>query len=182
MKVSVICIADRPERLPCLYWSLVAQTHKDWELIVLWQGSTAAIWVPPDAEYRVLMAIVPRIGDWGQSMKELHATTSARGGAFIFPNDDAYYVPIALEAMVGRIEAGIDLCICGWLYDELGYQALMPEIREGYIDIGCAMFRREAFLKAGWPNKGRTGDYELIKSVAEKGTTSLIPSVLYVKN
>ena len=192
MKISVICLADRPERLPCLYWSLVAQTHTDWELIVLDQSDSMKVGfggvmknMPNTFDPEKVRVIkVDRRGDWGQSVKHTTAQTLALGEAFLFPNDDAYYVPRALELMSNEIIVdGAGLVVCGWLYDTVGYYPMWPHIAAGYLDIGGFMVTRRAFAMADWSDKGHEGDINMVKSVVDaKVKVSLISNVLYVKN
>lgn len=189
MKVTVICIADRPDRLPLLVWSLVAQTHTDWELVIIDQtpkDSTAIDCMigvlPTEVVNRIRAIRYRRVGDWGQTAKE-NAAMAADGDAFMFPNDDAYYVPTALAEMVKRLELGCDLAICGWLYDFMGYVPMMPSVREGYIDVGGFMVRAKLFKKVGWPNKGQTGDAKLVAALIEAGgVVGTCMGTLYVKN
>lgn len=191
MKVSVICVADRPDRLPCLYWSLVAQTYKDWELIVMDQTDTYddSVTYNIPIDHRVGIHMPPclkvhRYGDWGQTAKEKAAAGLARGDVLMFPADDSYYVPTALSVMLNCIVSlNADLVVCGWIYDHLGYRAMPPCIAEGYVDVGGFMVRRETFLKVGWRDKGQTGDYTLLSDIVESGATvAYEPSILYVKN
>lgn len=184
MKVSVVSVADRPERLPLLYWSLVAQTHQAWELLVLDQSDEGGVERNVgvrDARVRVMR--VERRGDWGQSAKEHAAESRATGDAVMFPNDDAYYVPIALAAMVRQLEAGADLVLCGWLYDLMGYVPMPPRPAVGHVDVGGFMVRRTTFLAHGWPSKAQTGDGELVLSLIAAGArVATCPGTLYVKN
>lgn len=189
MKVSVICCADRPNRLPLLYWSLAAQNHYSIEFIVLDQMEDAPyqcdLYLPklkaPHIDYKYYP--VKNFGDWGQTIKEMYATKFATGDAFMFPADDAYYVPTALGRLLAGLEKGADVTVCGWLYDLVEYKAMPPAMEQGHIDVGGFIVRREAFLKVGWPNKGQTGDWELIRALMLAGAVfATDPSILYVKN
>lgn len=191
MKVSVICLADRPTRLPVLFWSLVAQTFEDWELLILDQSADGNVtrhlgehWLEAVASpRRVDVRRIAQVGDWGQSAKEEAARTWATGDALLFPNDDAYYVPIALDEMVAGLEAGGDLALCGWLYDLFGYQPMAPRPAVGFVDVGGFLVRRGVFLRTGWPVKGQTGDGELVQALVAAGAqVAPVPQVLYVKN
>lgn len=191
MKVSIICVADRPERLPLLVWSVIAQTHQDWELFVLDQsesdpyepGVRRYISVLPDrVSSKVRVIRVSRVGDWGQTVKEQAAKRYATGDVLMFPADDAYYTPTALSEMVKTIEQGADLALCGWLYDLMGYLPMPPTPAVGHVDVGGFAVKRSIFLDHGWPSKSQTGDGELVVSLASKHRTGLIPGVHYVKS
>lgn len=183
MRVSVICVSDRPERLPCLYWSLVAQTHEDWLLVVLDQTGWSVGQHLPSDHGRVLYHSVRDRRDWGQTEKEKAVSWTA-SDALMFPADDAYYVPTALASMVESLEHnGTDIVLCGWLYDHLGYIPMPPQLAKGYVDVGGFMVRRETFLKTGWRDKGQTGDFTLLEDMVKAGAKiSTVPNILYVKN
>lgn len=189
MKVSIVCLADRPERLPLLVWSLIAQTHKDWELIVLDQsgdsrGVDCLITAVPDGvNAKVRVVRCARHGDWGQSAKEKAARDYAAGSVLMFPNDDAYYVPTALAELVRIIETGADIAVCGWLYDLMGYVPMPPSTVVGHVDVGGFMVARNLFLRTGWPDKSQTGDAKLIEAgIRAGGRVGATSRVLYVKN
>jgi hypothetical protein len=191
MTVSVLCLADRPERLPVLVWSLLAQTHTAWELLILDQSGGLDVdrycgpWMEVAVRrgHRVEVQQVERLNDWGQTVKERGALGWATGDVLMFPNDDAYYVPIALERFVAAIAAGSDLAVSGWLYDLLGYVAMPPNTQVGHIDVGGFAVRRDTFLATGWPCKAQTGDGELVQGFLRAGArVGLVPNTLYVKN
>lgn len=185
MRVSVVCIADRHDRLPLLYWSLVAQTHRDWELIVLDQSVSGFVtrWLPHNGVGKVLVKHVDRIGDWGQTAKEAAANQLHDTDVFMFPNDDAYYVPTALAEMVAVIADGADIAVCGWLYDSMGYTPWPPSTHEGRVDVGGFMVTRSVFQRVGWKDKSQTGDAKLIADCIKAGARlGVCRGTLYVKN
>ena len=190
MKVSVICVSDRPERLPLLAWCLTAQTHKDWELIILDQSEAGDVarhiepWMALERQARRIDVMrVPYVGDWGQTVKEKAARVWADGDALMFPADDAYYTPPALGMFVGALEHGCDLSVCGWVYDLIGYFPASPSLEVGRVDVGGFAVRREWFDKVGWADKSQTGDGQLITALVNAGArVAMIPNVLYVKN
>jgi hypothetical protein len=185
VKVSVVCASDRPDSLPLLYWSLVAQTHKDWELLVMDQSYHGNVDVNIDRmeDNRIQYYRGLREGDWGQTIKELAATSVATGDALMFPADDAYYLPTALATMAGYIGQGHKLVICGWLYDKMNYSPMPPHLAQGYIDVGGFMVSTELFRQVGWRDKSQTGDFTLISDLAKAAGSYISHSgVLYVKN
>lgn len=193
MKVGIICVADRPERLPLLVWSLIAQTHEEWELLVLDQ-SEADIDQPGVMRYmpllpgrvsdRIKVRRVARAGDWGYMAKEVAALES-KCDVLLFPQDDSYYVPTALFEFTSALNySNAQLAICGWLYDLERYAAIPPIPAIGRVDVGGFMVRREAFVSAGgWPKPiAQQTDGMFIERMARDVKTVSIPSVLYVRN
>jgi hypothetical protein len=188
MLVSVICVADRPERLPCLVWSLIAQTHKEWELLVLDQSDDGNVTKHLGSALaasgnRIATERVARVGDWGQSMKEHYAKSWGCGDALMFPSDDAYYMPPALAEMGAALDYGSDLAVCGWVYDIPGYVPMPPAVTVGRVDVGGFMVRRSVFQRIGWPCKEQTGDGYFVEACVSRGANvAFCPSTLYVKN
>lgn len=182
--VSVITIADRPDRLPLLAWSLVAQTLPAWELVVLDQRPipTPASEGMPDDD-RIVYFNVPRRGDWGQTEKYA-AACAAEAPYVMFPNDDAYYVPTALELMVGPLEVapGSGLVLCGWLFNEHGYAPMPPAASRCNVDVGGFLARRAWVVEDGWVDRGQTGDGALVERLHARGGAVACHGILYVKN
>jgi hypothetical protein len=117
-------------------------------------------------------------------VKQEAARRWATGEAFIFPQDDAYYVPTALAEMVAALErdSGGDLALCGWLYDLLGFAPMPPNPRVGHVDVGGFLVRRETFLATGWPDSSQTADGKFIEGAARSGARVVgCPGVLYVR-
>lgn len=176
-----MCVADRPMRAPLLYWSLVAQSRDNWELLLLDQsedGRAGAFIGLGATQVRV-----PRHGDWGQTEKERAARELATGDVLLFPPDDAYYVPSAL-ARITTAMADADLVLFGWLYGGQGYRPMPPVPAVGHVDVGGFAVRRSTFLAHGWPSKAQTGDGELVVSLAQTPGVrlALVPDILYVQN
>jgi len=118
--------------------------------------------------------------DWGQTAKE-KALEYAKGEYVMFPNDDAYYVPTALEVMVKGME-GSDMVYCDWLFDNQRYNKVEVQPKVGMIDIGGFMTKTKIVKELGWFNKGNCGDGHLIQAIANKYKHKKVEGVLYVKN
>jgi len=189
MKVSVICLSDRPDLLPTLVWSLHNQTHKDWELVILDQTPTSDVCqnvndILVQHKSQVKVRFVERIGDWGQAQKVQAAKTVATGDAFMFPNDDSYYMPRALELMSRTLAMREkDLAICAWIYGKYGYGWMPARAKIGYVDVGGFMVTRKTFERVGWQSFTQTGDGEFVEACVEMGArVALIGETLYVQN
>lgn len=184
--ISVICVSDRPALLPILVWSLVAQTHQDWELLILDQsedGNATRHVRDLRRDSRIAVERVARIGDWGMSVKERAALTKSDGNMLMFPNDDAYYVPRALAHVARYAAAGADLVLFGWLYDLFDYAPMPPNPHVGHVDVGGFAVRQSVFASTGWPTKDQTGDGQMVEHWAGSGIqVGMCPNTLYVKN
>jgi hypothetical protein len=191
--VSFICTSDRPNHLRHLIACLRVQTNANWELIVLDQTPRAAC-LPPVTEVealgetRVFYEHVPRVGDFGQSMKMAY-TRFARGEFVCLPNDDAYYVPSFIDQMLWTARScKYDLVTCGWLWSSADnttpYRPMAGEPRFGHIDIGGYIMKREALIADGWTVTGEGGDGYLAERIAARVPHGPVPAghILYVHN
>ncbi len=101
MLVSVFTPSHRPRYLDRCYESLAAQTHRDWEWVVLLNGS-AADWRPPVADERVRVARDRRARGVGAAKRA--ACAMARGDILVELDHDDLLAPTCLE----RVAAAFD--------------------------------------------------------------------------
>lgn len=178
-KVSIIIATyNRQKHLQLLLDCLALQTYQDFEIIIMDEGNPEANEIIASNKIKIIKC--EDYNDWGQTAKE-KALEYAVGEYVMFPNDDAYYVPIALEVMVGGMENN-DMVYCDWLFDNHGYSKIdvMPII--GMIDVGGFMTKTRIVRELGWFNKGSCGDGYLIQAIANKYKHKKVNGVLYVKN
>lgn len=186
----MISTFERPTQLTLLLAALQVQTMPHWEALVLDENPRKL--AAPVVEYfrdpRIRYVTCPHGNDWGQTSKFRAAQTKARGQWFMFPNDDAYYVPTALHTFTHTaIGWNLELVYANWLYDQMGYQAWSVKPQTGHIDVGGFMVKRDLFARAvaeGWWKTGvQTGDGEFIEKLVSSGAKhGRAPGVLYVKN
>lgn len=186
--VHLCILADRPMHLRVLLASLNVQTHREWSADVLDQGigSSAFEVVEQCWNPRVIWRKVARVGDWGQTVK-FEAAQRARAEWVGFPNDDAYYCPRYLELMLQHAQThDADLVYCDWVSaSDMGvpYVAYYAHPSIGLIDVGGFLVKRDVLVRHGWPDRGPTGDGQLIASLVASGVRHVrVPHVLYVKN
>jgi glycosyltransferase involved in cell wall biosynthesis len=186
MTVSLICAAfNRPHVLPVLLHCLRAQTHQDWECLVM-DESPDRINLPVVKslnDYRIRHVACGRFNDWGQTVKRMGAEMS-RGDILGFPNDDAYYTPTYLERMAGTLrQEQLGLVSCDWLFDIMGYVPWNAQPVVGHIDIGGFLVTRDAMCLVPWTGSHQTADGEWVQQLVAAGVRyGKAPGVLYVKN
>lgn len=179
---------NRPHLLRGLLASLQAQTLTNWECLVMDEGY---------AEHHEAAHIITQFGDprithypcgpfrndWHAEAKNLGAAM-ASGRWFVFPADDAYYVPTAFAVMTATAEArGWSLVYCDWLYNQMGYVPWRVLSRVGHIDVGGFLVRRATWLDHPWTQRSQTADGEWIEQLVLAGVPhGSAPGVCYVKN
>lgn len=148
--------------------SLIAQAHRDWELIAVDDGST-------DATGEILASFAdPRIrvirqANRGEGAARNAALEAASGRYFAFLDADDLYLPGALESMVAYLEStpGVDVVLCdGYFCDRNGRPLMrLSEHRPGPYEGDileplvlspsvvtvpvCTMARGETIARAG---------------------------------
>lgn len=190
----MIAAYERPTQLTLLLAALQVQTMQHWEALVL-DESPVGVNAPVveglarfRADPRIRYVRCPHGNDWGQTSKLIAAQRKARGQWFMFPNDDAYYVPTALHQFTHTaLGWNLDLVYCDWLYDGMGYQAWPVKPQTGHIDVGGFMVKASVFKQAAadglWRTGVQTGDGEFIEKLVSSGVKhGRAPGVLYVKN
>ena len=179
----IIATYNRPIHLRSFVISLALQTYRDFEVIVMDEAQdekTKKLNKKFCKELKVKYHQCPDFNDWGQTAKE-KALDFVKGEYVMFPNDDAYYVPTALEVMVKGME-GSDMVYCDWLFDNQGYNKIEVQPKVGRIDVGGFMTKTKIVKELGWKDKGNEGDGKLIEAIANKYKHKKVEGVLYVKN
>ena len=196
-------------RLPCMLWSLKAQSLKEFEVLVT-DNST-----DPSAisyNYNTVMRLQdPRFQYMNVQRSNCYQSARvgaeiARGRYLCFPNDDEYYVPGFLEIMLREAERepAADLVYCDCVFDprwSRGYcrpnrdqqcklqegtwvhYAVQPTV--GTISKGGFLITREMFLRIGFPGDtaGIGSDGFLVYEAERAGAVMRkAPGVLWVHN
>ena len=182
--VSACC---RPSHLACCLFSIKAQTHRDYEVIVTNNGQTheerqatsEVVVSLYDHRFRILE------GQWPQCYYSSEDGARIAVGEYLcFPSDDSYYVPFFAERMLA---SNADIIASDQAYSSIknhpAYYVMNTSPVIGGIDKTGFLVRRSLFN--GFPNKeiGETSDGEMIVSLVAAGATWLrINEVLSVHN
>lgn len=186
-KVSVaVASYNNPDGLATLIASFRAQTHPNWELVVVHDG--------PGPESRRLVDVVddPRIvfyeaehrGSWGHPHREA-ALRRCTGDILGLTNEDNYYVPVYLEAMVNALETkNVDLVYCNTIHSHHLWAPMDVALQKGRIDLGSWLANRSAVADVPFRDFSFAGDWTFLSDVLAKcktGTTK-IDHYLFVHN
>jgi len=164
----IVSAFNRPERLPCVLWSLKVQTDPDFEVIVADNARTSEL---QEAHFEIVSSLAdPRFRhhntafyptpawDCYWSAEWLFAQGQAKGDWICLPSDDSYYVPVFQEAMLTKARAdSLSLVHCDMLYDRrIGkkYQVFKTAPVPRFIDKTGFLLAREAWI--GFPAKPQT--------------------------
>lgn len=171
MKISyIVSVFNSAERLPCLLWSLRAQTEKDFEVIVADNSTDDEI---AEKNWEATRSIIA--GDYlRMSYNECYSSAEraakiAVGDFLCFPSDDSYYVPTFGETMLHHA-MDADLIMCSILYDPRcghGRYTCCPQKPErAWFDKTGFILRRSKF--PGFENKVDHGNrYGIVMDCAD---------------
>lgn len=101
MKVSVFTPSHVPAYLDDCHRSVLAQTHADWEWVVLLNG--ASTWEPAEPDPRIRVLRGEATGHVGATKREACAATS--GEVLLELDHDDVLAPTCLEEVVAAFEA-----------------------------------------------------------------------------
>src|SRR5688572_28836658 len=162
--------------------SVLRQTHENWELIIVDDGSTddTREWVLSLAEPRIRLITIPHSGNLG--LVRNRGIAKARGELIAFLDSDDAFEPHKLAAQVAALAAHQE---CGWSYtaltrvdsggnvivdpkirrwQELSGWILVPLLRfDALVDTPTVMVRREILERVGPLDENllESQDYEL---------------------
>jgi glycosyltransferase involved in cell wall biosynthesis len=141
MKFALIMATlGRTEEIERLLSSLAAQTHRDFELIVVDQNEDDRLLEPFLAPYRMKFPILHLRSEKGVCRARNAGLERVTGEVIGFPDDDCWYPPDLLERVAGFLIDRRDL-------DGITVRSvLVPEIDERPTRVGAGRFDEEAGL------------------------------------
>jgi glycosyltransferase involved in cell wall biosynthesis len=196
MKVSIIVVAHkRYNQLKCLMYSLLSQTYKNFEIIVIHDGIDKNHLKMMDEfmdDDRVIYVQTPiRYNDWGMSLRNI-GLKMAKGDIIINTNDDNYYVPIWLSEIVDSFERNPYANFAYYLmvhnYDMLSnhnqssYGLFTPEIKKYSIDIGQFAVKKDLINGHSFKVDVVEADGDLVEELLPKIIPVFINKILFVHN
>lgn len=156
-KVSIIMAAyERPASLRASLAAILAQSWADWELFVMHDGPAS------DAIRRVVQAAGDsrvqlvesgeRVGSHGNHHRHHAEVALASGDWVLHTNDDNYYVPAFLEAMLYEAaQAHAELVYCNFVSSHYSWRPIDAKLKVSHIDYGAFLARRELAHRVPWP-------------------------------
>jgi hypothetical protein len=182
-------VAAGYQQQPMLVYSLLAQCHRDWELILLHDG-------PDDQglgerlaalkDKRIKYQATPsRGGVWGHPLRE-RGLRQVTGNYVVHTNLDNYYVPQFCQAMLGAMTPELVAVRCRFLTHYTEYQQPCPaDLCLGGIDLGCLMYRASVALSLGFPWRRFEADWDLVEAARQAygdATIGKLDRVLFIHN
>lgn len=184
---SVLFIATIYNSYPQIISSLICQTSKKWELLLMHDGKneTGIDKIVKDANDPRITYIesASRKGKWGHPMRKQALEDIATGniktdcGFIVITNSDNYYVPLFVEKMLEGFTNDAVATYCSSFVH--GYNSPQPDgdhrfgvlqtkIELGHIDCGGVMVRKEVACDVGWRDLSIYSDWSYFSDIVKK--------------
>jgi GT2 family glycosyltransferase len=180
------------QQIPVAITSLIAQTYKDIEIIVVHDG------VPPKNVTDYVKTVNdPRVklintntvsGDWGHTPRS-HALNfiSNRSDAVVFTGIDNYYLPSFTEELFTPFlkKKEVAATYCNFIHNKKNWNVIDSKLEYTRIDCGCFMVKSNIALRLRWGNRVSWEDWVFIEKVLRQyGESRIIkiPKMLYIHN
>lgn len=178
----------RLDSLACLASSLRAQTYPHWSAVVVHDGpmnDAARAACEKIRCPRVSVVETPtRSAKFGHPHRRQHAL-GIKGAVHLgFANDDGYYAPVYLEALVHELSAKkAEFAYCDMVHSHRIWLPMSTAPTRGKIDIGCFLVRRTLVESTPWTDLSFHGDGVYVEALVKKAkNVAKVKATLYVHN
>lgn len=185
---------------PEIVSSLINQTHKDWELILIHDGPSdgsvniQGIVDAANDKRIIYMETKERKSNWGfhwrqWSLNQLKFNKlGSESDYVVVTNSDNYYCPTFCEYMIKGFEKeGVIGVYCDkMVHSYTNWEIINCRMEQGFIDSGNVMIRRDVATEVGWNDiKSHSADFYYFRDIMEKyGKENFVPvkGVLFTHN
>lgn len=172
-KVAVICPIYKT--YPQIISSMIAQTHKDWELHLIHDGEA-------DEFLRKYVALVnddrikfveteERIGNYGHLYRQKYLNDLRKSDAdfIVITNGDNYHTPNYLENMLKGFKDGVVATYSdSMVHSYYGWGIINCRMERGFIDCANVMVRKDVACHIGWNDTiSHSSDWTYFEDIAK---------------
>lgn len=164
-KVKVLCVAyNRPIELMQICSCFLVQTNPNWELTIMYDGI-----IPKQIQDIMNLFGDPRIyfthsekrnERWGHPNRKimLQSTDGSSEDYILLTNEDNYYVPIFVDAMLRNAKENVGIVMCDTVHSYSSYTPHISELRECGIDMGAFVVRGDIAKAVGFKHEHFSAD------------------------
>lgn len=195
-KVTFICLIYNS--YPEILSSLINQTHRNWELILIHDGpETMAISKIIEAANDPRIQYIQtkeRKGSWGHhwrqwALNELKENRLSKESDYIcITNADNHLVPVFCEYFIkGFSKPNTVAVYCSQMvHSYIAWGIISCRLRQGYIDCSGVMIRRDVACEVGWNDTvSHSSDWLFFQDIINKYGShrfNMVPGVLLIHN
>lgn len=177
-KVTFICTVFNT--YPQIISSLLLQTHKNWELILIHDGPSEngmKTYIPNDERIKYIET-KERKGNYGHPWRQwalneiLSGRLSEDCGYIVVGNADNYLVPVFTEYLLkgfnGSHTAVATYCDA-MVHSYKAWQVIPCKLQRGYVDCSGVMIKKEIACEVGWRDTvGHSADWTFFSDIATR--------------
>lgn len=169
-KVTVICPVYNT--FPEIISSMICQTYKDWELLLIHDGpNTIGLQVLIEAinDDRIKYIESPaHKGFWGHSYRAEYLQ-KAEGQYILITNADNHHTPVYLEYMLKGFADGVVATYCdSMVHSYKAWQVIPCMLQRGYLDCAGVLVKTEAAKAVGWHSLEHSADWLYFQGLMNK--------------
>ena len=171
-KVTFICTIFNS--YPQIISSLLLQTHKNWELILIHDGPSEngmRSYIPEDSRIKYIETDT-RAGNWGHSLRQLALREMDLGDYVVITNADNYYVPVYTEYMLrgfNKSHTAVATYCDAMVHSYKAWQVIPVKFERGFIDCGGVMVKKEVACEVGWRDtETHSSDWTYFSDIAAR--------------
>lgn len=177
-KVAIICPIYN--QFPMIIGSMLTQTHKDWEMLLIHDGEDTLnikAYVEFINDHRIKFEISEKVGSYGHPHRQKSLQRLKSGELFpnanyvLITNGDNYHVPTYLEFMLqGFHSENIVASYCSaMIHDYMKHNLLLCKQELGHIDCAGVIVKKDVACDIGWnkPNE-HSSDWTYFKEIMQK--------------
>lgn len=171
-KVTFICTIFNS--YPQIISSLLLQTHKNWELILIHDGPSEngmKGYIPNDERIKYIETEY-RVGNWGHKLRQKALKEMELGDYVVITNADNYYVPVYTEYMLKgfkKSHTAVATYCDAMVHSYKAWQVIPVKFERGYIDCGGVMVKKEVACEVGWSDvENHSSDWTYFSDIAAR--------------
>jgi len=193
-KVTFICTVFNT--YPQIISSLLLQTHKNWELILIHDGPSSngmRSYIPDDDRIKYIESDT-RYGNWGHYHRQWALEEIRKGNLpdcdyVVVTNADNYYTPEFIRYSLHHIRlkhTTVATYPAQIVHSYTAFKVMDCRFQRGFIDSGCVMIKKDIACEVGWRDiESHSSDWTFFSDIAAKYSPSnfvKIPGCLFVHN
>lgn len=176
---KIVFICPIYNSYPQIISSLICQTHKNWELILIHDGPSkngtkSYIGNDPRVKY---IEWHEHLGSWGHwyrqwALEELRRGELSDASYVVITNADNYLAPVYCERMLrgfAKSHTAVATYCAGMVHSYKSWDMISVKLQKGYVDCSGVMVKREVACEVGWRDiEGHSSDWTYFSDIAAK--------------
>jgi glycosyltransferase involved in cell wall biosynthesis len=180
------------QHIPTTITSLLAQTHNNIEIIVIYDGECPKKfqdYITSLQDERIKFSQSDkRYNDWGHTLRNMAIDLLNKDSfATVFTGVDNYYLPTFTKELLEPLSRQVSMLgtYCNMVHNKSNWNIVSTRLQYSYIDCGCFMAKTDLAREFRWGKKVDWEDWIFIEKIIKKyGMHNIkkIERMLYVHN